>query len=242
MHKCILILSFIFLYSTAQSQDSVSRKNMIKVNLPALALKNFSLQYERAIARKISIAATFRYMPDGKIPLKSTFQKIADDPEAERQIENLEVGNWAIMPEIRFYLGKKGAFHGFYLAPFASIANYNASLLFEYEDGGVPKTIPLNGSVNTFTGGFMMGAQWRLAKGVYLDWWIFGPNYGSSKGDISGSQKLTASEQQSLRDELDELEIPLTKFTYNVNSEGAAVNFKGPWAGVRSGICIGLNF
>ncbi len=225
--------------STASFPDG---KNIIKLNLPALALRNISVQYERAIARKITVAGTFRYMPDGDIPLKSTFIKLADDPETERQLNNLQVGNMAVMPEIRFYLGKQGAFHGFYLAPFASIARYNANLLFEYDDAGATKTIPLDGSVNTFTGGLMMGAQWKLGKKIYLDWWILGPNYGSSKGDMSGKKSLTLLEQQSLRDELDNLDIPLTDFTYTVDGNGATINFKGPWAGVRSGICLGFRF
>lgn len=216
--------------------------NIIKLNLPALALKNISVQYERAVARKITVAGTLRYMPDGNIPLKSTFIKLADDPDIERQLNNTKVGNMAFMPEVRFYLGKKGAFRGFYLGPFASIARYNADILFEYDDAGSTKTIPLSGDVNTFTGGLMIGAQWKLSQLIYLDWWILGPNYGTSKGDVTGKKTLNASEQQSLRDELANLDIPLTKFTYTVDGNGATINFKGPWAGVRSGICLGFRF
>ena len=88
----------------------------------------------------------------------------------------------------------------------------------------------------------MIGVQKNLGKNIYLDLWIIGPNYGTSKGDINGKKTLNATEQQSLRDELASLDIPLTKFTYVVDGNGATVNFKGPWAGVRSGICIGFNF
>ena len=207
-----------------------------------MAIKNFTLQYERAVAKKISVAATVRYMPDGNIPLKSTFVKLADDPDTERQLNSLKVGNFAVMPEVRFYLGRKGVFHGFYLGPFISFARYNAELLFEYDDAGTVKNIPLKGSLNSVTGGLMIGVQKNLGKNIYLDLWIIGPNYGTSKGDINGKKTLNATEQQSLRDELASLDIPLTKFTYVVDGNGATVNFKGPWAGVRSGICIGFNF
>lgn len=223
--------------------DGTARKNnIIKLNLPALAFKTISVQYERAIARKITVAGTFRYMPEGSIPFKSTIIKLADDPETERQLNNLEIGNMAFIPEVRFYVGKKGAFNGFYLAPFASIARYSSNLLFEFDDNGTTETIPLSGDVNAFTGGLMLGAQWKLSKAVYLDWWILGPNYGKSKGDLTGKKSLTASEQQALRDELAGLDIPLTEFTYDVNANGATVKFDGPWAGIRSGICIGINF
>lgn len=230
------------IYAQSGSDVNQNGKNIIKLNLPALALKNFSVQYERAVGGKISVAATFRYMPDGKLPLKRIFVKLADDPETERQLNTMNVGNMAVMPELRFYVGKKGVFRGFYLGPFASIARYNADLLYEYDDAGTTKTIPLAGNVNSFTGGLMIGAQWKLNKILFLDWWILGANYGTSKGDITGQQKLSTSEQQSLRDGFDELDVPLTKFTYVVNDNGATVNFKGPWAGVRAGICIGINF
>ena len=219
-----------------------AKKNIIKINLPALALKNITLQYERAIARKVTLAGTLRFMPKGSIPLKSTFINLADDPETERQINNLSVGNFAFMPELRYYLSKKGAFRGFYLGLFASVAKYNANLLYEYNDNGTTKTIPMSGGITGITGGLMIGAQFKLSKKLFLDWWILGPNYGSSNGKISGQQTMDFDEQQSLKDDLHELDVPLTKFTYEVNANGATINFKGPWAGLRSGICIGFRF
>ena len=247
MKKLILLLFVLNFSFSVYAQDdndeaNIAKKNIIKLNLPALAFKNISVQYERAVAKKVSVAATMRYMPDGSIPFKSSIIKLADDPETERQLNNLKVGNFAVMPELRYYVGRKGAFHGFYVGPFASIARYNTSLLFEYDDALLTKTIPLKGNVNTFTGGLMLGAQWKLGKNIFLDWWILGANYGTSKGDIAGKKTLTPTEQQSLRNELANLDIPLTKFTYVVDGNGATVNFKGPWAGVRSGICIGFNF
>ena len=246
--KKLFLLLFITISSSclfAQENDydnETSKKNIIKLNLPALALKNITVQYERAIAPKITLAGNFRFMPKGSIPLKNTFIKVADDPETERQLNNLKIGNMAFMPEVRFYLGKKGAFHGFYLAPFASVAKYTAQLLYEYDDNGTTKNISLSGDVNSFTGGLMLGAQWKLSESLFLDWWIVGPHYRKANGDISGKKTLTPTEQQALRDELSGLDIPLTKFTYTVDANGAAINFKGPWAGVRSGICIGFNF
>ena len=67
----------------------------------------------------------------------------------------------------------------------------------------------------------MLGAQWQLSKALYLDWWILGPNYGNSNGDIAGTKTLSPTEQQSLRDELSMLDIPLTKYTYTVDGNGA---------------------
>ncbi len=247
MKKIQLLLLSILTFSTAMSQEARTpadtlKKNIVKLNVLALPLKNISVQYERAVARKISAGVTLRLMPFGSLPFKSTVKGSFDDEELETQLENAQFGNFAIMPEIRFYLGRKGVFRGFYIAPFASIARYKTEIDFIYEDDGVDKTIPMSGKVNTFTGGLMFGAQWKLSKKIYLDWWILGPNAGTAKGDISGRISLSPSEQQSLREELDDLDIPLTKFEYEVNAGGADIHVKGPWAGVRSGLCIGINF
>ena len=91
-------------FASAQDSNTVANpgKNIIKLNLPALALKNISVQYERAIARKITLAATVRFMPDGSIPFKSAVVNLVDDIDFERQINNFSIGNVAVIPEVRF--------------------------------------------------------------------------------------------------------------------------------------------
>jgi hypothetical protein len=242
MKKIVLINLLFAVVFHASAQDSSEAKNMLKLNITALAFKNVSVQYERAVGARTSVALNARLMPKGSVPFKSLIKSVIDEQETEDQPENAKVGNFAFMPEFRFYVGKKGVFSGFYIAPFVSFARYTAELNYLYDDNGSQKSIPLSGGVTTFTGGLMFGAQWKLSNKVYLDWMILGPNYGTSDGEITGQKTLTASEQSSLRQELDDLELPLTKTTYTVDGNGATVNFKGPWAGVRSGISIGFRF
>lgn len=221
---------------------SQSQENIMKANLFSLPLKNVSLQYERKILSRTSLALGFRWQPSGSLPLESALKNLTDDPEVERQIDNLTTGNFAITPEFRFYLGKKKSMRGFYVAPYLRYTRFTADLPFEYDDGGVTKIIPMSGSLNTFTGGLLMGTQFSLGKMLNLDWWIVGPAYGRSNGDITGQKSLSPSEQQSLRDELANLDVPLTKITYTVDANGATVHFKGPWAGIRTGLCLGFRF
>ena len=246
MKKVFMLLSICVACNTAMAQEktagAIEQKNIVKINLFALALKNIAGQYERAVSKKIAVAATVRFMPKGSLPFKSIIKNAVNNPETKKQIDNINVGNFAFIPEVRFYLGRKGVFNGFYIAPFAGVTRYTADLPYNYDDGGVTKFIPLAGGVTTFTGGFLLGAQWKLGKQVYLDWWILGPNYGKSNGKVSGQKTLTPFEQQSLRDELSKLNIPLTKITYAVDGNGATINFNGPWAGVRSGLCVGFRF
>lgn len=248
----LTLLTTIFSASTLQAQDQASNlspqdnKNLIKWNFGALILKNYSFQYERAIGNKISVAAGFRFAPKSNVPFKSKLKDLIDDDDTWESIKDFKTGNIAITPEIRFYLGK-GVFQGFYIAPFVRYAKYSAEVpyTFDVEIAGTSRTetIPLSGDVTALTGGLLFGAQWKLSKQFFLDWWIMGPNYGTSSGNISGNKKLSSEEQDALRESLEDLsDLPLVKTKYAVDGDGAKVDFDGPWAGLRAGLSIGFRF
>ena len=81
-----------------------------------------------------------------------------------------------------------------------------------------------------------------IANKFYLDWSILGPNYGFSNGELLGTRTLMASEQQSLREELDDIDLPVGRTTSTVNASGATLKVDGPWAGIRGNIGIGYRF
>ncbi len=221
--------------------------NLFKVNLTSIVLKNYSFQYERILNRKFSFALGFRTMPNGKLPLQSIIEKIVgDDAEAKEQLVNFNLGNTAITPEFRFYVGKKGYGRGFYLAPFYRNATYKGSgLKFTYENTAMVKnTISMAGELKGNSFGLMLGAQYHLGKHISLDLWFLGPHYGNGKGDFTGksSQPLTQVEQDDLKQELENFDVPLTTKTVSVNANGANVKLDGPFGGVRSGILIAVRF
>ena len=90
----------------------------------------------------------------------------------------------------------------------------------------------MSGTVKTFTVGIMFGSQLKLGKRVNLDWWILGPNYGSSNGKLSGQTTLTPSEQTSLKKEFDKNDSVLfwhtggnvTLFSYEKELTGQGAN------------------
>src|SRR5690606_3365476 len=105
------------------------------------------------------------------------------------------------------------------------------------------ETIGLDGKITGLTGGLMIGAQWKLSKLVYLDWWILGVHYGTSDGEINGRKSLSPMEQDAIRDELENLEdLPLVDVTTTVDGQGAKAKFSGPWGGLRAGLSIGFRF
>lgn len=250
--SAIFYLCLISLASNAQMEkneqkekESVTQKlNVIKINLPALAFKNISLEYERAIGKRTSLAVNVHTIPFGKLPFQSTFSDIGNNSDV--QYDQFKLGSFGVVPQFRYYVGKRGALHGFYIAPFASYNNYKTNLPIKYTSGTTSKTGIFEGKLNTITGGIQFGAQFSLGKNVVLDWWIFGPNYGSASGTLTFAGTLTAQEQSDLKTDLENVknDVPFNTIkSYTVNGNGATVEVKGPWGGLRGlGLSLGFKF
>ncbi len=247
-----VILSIPFCNITAQVKDTVVGKNIIKLNVPALYFKNISLQYERVIDKKHSFALAVRYRPESSIPFQKTIQDLFTDTTI--RLDLAKMGNIGIIPEYRFYIGKKGALHGFYIGPFISYNHYSGDVPVNYFDYdfvnhvSIPRVAVFKGSANTYTAGVQLGAQWELSKRLYLDWWIIGLNYGFNKGDFKFRGALNDNEQIALDVKLGLMKEAISSMI-NVdvyehpNANGAAFSTSGKWMGLRAlGICLGYRF
>ena len=241
--KIIIIALVLLISNRSLAQEfSDNKDNIIKLNVPALFLKNISLQYERKIGTKNSFLVAVRYRPKSTMPFKNTVEKFIDQPSV--RLDLFKMGNFGITPEYRFYLGKKAAPRGFYIGPFVSYNHYKADIPINYMND--TKTGIFTGGMNTFTAGFQVGAQWKLSEKIYLDWWIVGPNYGISKGDFICNTPLNDIEQISMDFELFRLmegTDPRIIKSYQVDANGASFKVDGPWGGIRAmGINIGYKF
>lgn len=233
---------------TNESESSANKKyNVLKVNLPSLALGNYSFQYERALSRKVSLAVGVRFMPDKGVPMKNAILRtVNDDPDTEELISDLRLKNFAFTPELRFYLSKKGYGKGFYLAPYYRYATFSASgVTVDYETStNTTSTIRLSGDMTTHCGGLMLGAQWFIGKSVTLDWWILGAHFGKGNGTFTGlpSTPLTPSEQADIRDEINGVELPFGSVKAEVSANSVKAIIDEPWAGLRAGLSLGIRF
>ncbi|MDQ6756290.1 MAG: DUF3575 domain-containing protein [Bacteroidota bacterium] len=232
------IVFFIFLSCLIFNGYSQLPKNAFKVNLSGLVIRNISIQYERQVSPKTSLALAFRDVPYGKLPFEQTIADNANDPFV--QFDKINVGSFGFTPEFRFYLGKKSGMRGFYLGPFVSYNNYKTDLPINYNN----KTGIFNGNLKTITGGLQIGSQFRLSNHFFIDWWIIGPNYGGASGNLNFTGTLDPNEQSILKTELDKLQAD-APFHFiqssSVNSSGAVIIAKGPWGGLR-GLGINLSY
>ena len=248
----IVLVAFSLLSLNALSQrnetDPSTQLNHIKLNLTGVLVKNYSIQYERILKKRSSVALSIRVMPSTSIPYKAWVRDyiIGNDPETNKTLDQMRVSNFAITPEYRFYLGKKGYGQGLYLAPFYRFASFKSNtMVITYQSTLTEQNIiVMSGKMVNNTVGVLLGAQWLLGKNIDLDLWILGPHYGNGNGDFNGttSKQLTLFEQATLRKELEDLDIPLTNKTVEVNANGASLFLNGPWGGVRAGVTVGIRF
>lgn len=249
MRAAKLILLTTAIYCTVldanaqQTLSSSEKKSYVKVNLPGLLIRNFGLQYERTLSKRMSFALGYRMMPKGSIPFKQTLIDMSDNSmDAQTAFNTIQFSNSAITPELRIY-GGKGYGRGFYVAPFMRYATFNASgVEVDYNAGTSTGKIEMNGKITGTTFGLMIGSQWSLGKRVCLDWFILGPHYGSAKGTLSGKSSiaLPIEAQNDLSSSLGSIDIPFVDETFSVNANGASLTVKGPWAGIRSGLSLGI--
>jgi Protein of unknown function (DUF3575) len=236
---CLLFALTISLPAISQVTDG---KNMGKINLSAFALKGFSLQYERQVASRMTVALGYSKIPTSNIPFKSYIERQINNPDVK--VGDFHLGTSIFTPEIRYYFGKDGAFHGFYIAPYARIGSYNIDGPIEYTSStNTPRTAVFDGKLNTITGGLMIGSSFSLSSKLYLDWWIIGASIGGANGDLTAMTPLSKSEQSSLQDNLNNLNVPFTKVASHVNERGATVTTTGSMVGLRGlGINLGFRF
>lgn len=186
-------------------------------------------------------------MPETGLPFASSLsEQFGDNADAQRAIETTRLRSFTVTPEYRFYLSGNAP-TGFYLAPFARYQNlyFEQEYSFTASNGKVYRPI-IGGTINNVGAGLLMGTQFKLGSNMTLDWWIAGPMYGTSKSDLSGTtdmSDLSAADRANLENDIESVDIPLTKIDATVGNNRIDVKLDGPFAGIRAfGFALGIRF
>lgn len=222
-------------------------ENRAKINVSSFFVKTISVQYERIMGGRTSVALGLRLTPSSGLPFRSAIENAVNDDADEaagKFIADAKAGGWAITPEFRYYFGK-AAGTGFYLAPFLRYEHFNIRSAYPLTDDN-NQVIPIGfqGSNATFGIGFLAGSQFRLSNRLTLDWWILGPYYTSNSLNLSAKGlELSSEEQQNLRAALNGIEIAWLKLKSDVSAHDASLKAKGSFAAIRGfGLCLGFTF
>ena len=251
MKRIILSALCLHFFSIAFAQDTKTaidfKQNNIKLNLFALPLKNFSLQYERGLNENMSVCMGLRIQPKSTLPFKGSISNAVGDEDtiANDFIDNAKASSWGITPEFRYYFGKK-PLNGFYVAPYLRIGGNGLSWTYAFrEDNGNTRNIDFSGKLNTISGGLLLGAQWHFGSSFLIDWWIIGPSYGSMKMNLEANtdlSTLSADDRKEIEESPDGIGYNGNEFETDINNNGIKVSGKLPMLGIRTGLCIGYCF
>lgn len=229
-------------------------RNIIKTNLSSLALNNYSLTYERLIARKISASFGWRYMPTTnmtKTALTKEVMKYFEDGEdgINEQLDQLKMSGNAITAEVRFYTGRKPGAKGFYAGVYGRYASFKYDYPYDFESPVSGTTrVPFKGKSSGIGAGLILGGQFNVHKRVIIDLYIIGGHYGSLSGKIDGLTDLSDLDEQDRADLKDELESLIEigdkkNITATVSDDGIRANVSMPFVGVRGlGFTVGFAF
>ncbi len=241
--KKLLFVALLLPILNANAQKLIGGKNIIKWNVGSMAARNFHVTYERSLTKNISFSLSYRTMSKGALPFKDQFKEAINSNDIN--LDNFQIGNTAITPELRIYLSM-GRMKGFYLAPYVRFATFDLGAPIKYTASTSPlveKEAVFNGKIKSTSAGLMIGYQFQIATKIVLDFQIIGGHYGTSKGDLDFASSLNSFEQTELKKNLDEIDAKPFKFTSTVSSTGARIISDGPWAGIRAvNIGLGIRF
>jgi hypothetical protein len=229
-------------YFTPQAQGN--KPNDVKLNITSLVVRNYHLTYERELSNRLSVGLGVRYMPKGDLPFKKQFRKSIKSDKVD--LDAFQLGNFALTPECRIYMGK-GHMHGFYISVYGRYTSFDvtAPIQFDASDGTTHEVL-FDGKVNSFSGGIMFGMQYTLWKVVVLDIMLLGGHYGGCSGTLNANNinpPLTAQDQKTLYHNLNDINAkPFHISGQILSSTQAVIKASGPWAGLRSGIDVGIRF
>lgn len=244
---------------TEKTMPASYRKNNVKINLSSLALKNYSLYYERSLTRKISFSGGWRNMPAsnvGELPAVKFLSEKFDEDELINGINIMNASANAYTGEFRFYGGKKPGARGFYLSLYGRYTDMKIGYDYTYEandydpvtyeyTGTRSYNIPIKSNIKGFGGGLMIGAQWLIAKRVTFDWYILGGHYGKLKGDANGFADMSSMndyEKAYMKSDIESTGIG-NSITATVTNDGIIAKASGPFIGLRgAGFSLGIAF
>lgn len=247
----IAAMSLMGTTSQAQSLESAaptsSKNNILKINLSSLVFKNISLQYERVVAPKMSVALGVSVMPKTGLPFAGALRdQFGDNSDAAKAIDETQLSNVAITPEVRFYLGKQQAPAGYYLAPFVRYNRMQFYQIYTFTPSDNKlHTANIKGTINNIGGGLLLGAQWHLSRALTLDWWIAGPAIGSSKGTLDGTDPMgiPQADQDKVKRDIETADIPGYDVKATVGPNQIHVDLSGTYYGLRAfGLALGIKF
>lgn len=150
------------------------QKNIVKLGLLGLTIRNPSIAYERILSYRTSVNIHASYLTYSK-PLSF----FSDDTAIDINDVQSKLTGFSITPEYRIYAKKRGAPRGFYFAPYLRYAKYQLKLQDDIDvegNDGTTETVAaeIKGDWTAIGAGLQLGVQWVIKNRVTIDWSFLG--------------------------------------------------------------------
>ncbi len=258
MKKYLLSPLFLLLLTgpAGRAQGFGERKNEVKLNLPSLALKTLSLQYERDLRPHLTAALGIRFSPASSLPFRDALTVSggvgSSDDVVLEGIRNTRLRNFAITPEVRYYFRRDGEARGLYGALFGRYASNGITSSFRTSSTSTStgyRDVVVDGSFTAGSIGLMLGAKFRLSNTVMLDWWIAGPMYTSGTLNLDvdlGQDVLTPDDRDKIQRDADRGvtigPVSITDGKVTFRTDGFKVKVPVQFPELRTGLALGIRF
>lgn len=174
---CIFWMCFVIVLPLVAQKDSVTRKNVIKLDITSYWLYRNALNfsYERVLKpnRTFSITAGYQEFPRSS----SLGSNIAVKEDQKKT--GLKFG-----AEYRFYLSKENKYaapRGIYMGPYFAYHRFSNERVIEVDNNGTPEEAILNTKFNILNIGFQLGYQFVISNRWTIDLVFIGPSVSNYK-------------------------------------------------------------
>jgi len=213
------------------------RRNIVKLNLPNLAFGNITLNYERILSARNSVALNL-----GFVPTQNPTSILSDAFNVDETVTPAQFSSITATGEYRFYSRKKGAGRGFYFAPYARYANHELAFDATIQDNFSRVATELS----AIGLGGQIGMQWLIKDRIAIDWGIVGLaaqwytlkiNYTSPLGEDLNFEAIRADLEAEIEDS------PLNnKLEFTTTDDSLQAKMPFLFGGARTYLSVGYKF
>ena len=229
-----IILFFLILVSlSAYSQD-----NVIKIGISGVGYGDFALNYERVITPHSAMNLTVGYLnPNASlIDFDNLFSS-----SGGVELNKLKSGFHASV-DYKFYVGKKLAPRGFYVAPYLRYFHY--SMLLNDEIGG--DLFDVNTTISSVGLGFQIGYHWVVYDRISIDWYFFGVGAEYLIPKLVYTTDKNNFDYSTIVDDVREVFTGWDYFEKRLKTNPSADNMTAKlptfFPGIKTGLTIGFAF
>lgn len=243
MNKLIYYLwvaAFFICIHPIKAKDTIKvRKNIVKINIVALGLKNYSLTYERAFKNNRALLMGTSYMPNSQV------NALFFLPEYLFNVEHRKLTGYNFAPELRKYFVRcddNNFGSGFYASAYLRYAHYNFTATMVDRIVGYDSYANFDIKYNELGIGIQLGYQVIIKDRFTFDIVAFGPRLSQFWLDIGlelhGEEDLPDQVEDWLNETFENFSLP-----DEINfSEDLKYKSNFTFGNFRYMLCIGYRF